>query len=220
MSAFTIKPLTLNCIRLHIDQQHDSIFTNTESLKKFHKPSILLPYFFHFKHCLQEYPCNRIYKIVDYGNLVYHTITCTSGQNKFTHFQCWCPSVSSNGNNAPIIRNISSIVRNPFLSVVSMMEPPCEWPLLEVSSGRTCTVATYRNVPALNNIAIPVAFTDERVSLPSCNHKNIMHDISCCSMSCESMIINYILICLIEKDFSPSILFIWTCTQLLPLCYS
>jgi hypothetical protein len=70
------------------------------------------------------------------------------------------------------------------------MEPPCEWPLLEVSSGRTCTVATYRNVPALNNIAIPVALTDERVSLPSCNYKNTTHDTGCCRISYESTFIN------------------------------
>ena len=37
-------------------------------------------------------------------------------------------------------------------------------PMLAIS-GKTCTVATYRKVPALNNIAIPVAFTFDSVSL-------------------------------------------------------
>ena len=41
-------------------------------------------------------------------------------------------------------------------------------PMLKIS-GKTCTVDTYKNVPALNNIAIPVALTSERVSLLRCN---------------------------------------------------
>jgi hypothetical protein len=31
-------------------------------------------------------------------------------------------------------------------------------------------------VPALNNIAIPVAFTDDSVSLPSCKHEDMILD--------------------------------------------
>lgn len=43
---------------------------------------------------------------------------------------------------------------------------PC--PPVVVNSGNTCTVATYKNVPAENNIAIPVAFTEFNVSFCSC----------------------------------------------------
>ena len=137
----------------------------------FHYPSFVTMYtlpginMFFLKH---EISPNTIWAHIYSFNTVINTPLSVTAW-----IQWWWPTVRNNGNNAPNIRKPNSILWSPFFSEVSISAPPCWWPPLEVSSGRTWTVATYRKVPALNNIVIPVAFTEESVSLPSCNSKNI-----------------------------------------------
>jgi hypothetical protein len=56
-------------------------------------------------------------------------------------------------------------------------------------------------VPALKNIAIPVAFIADSVSLPSCNHKDIVNDTGCYKIFMKSFFINYILICFTQTKW-------------------
>lgn len=82
--------------------------------------------------------------------------------------------MSSSGASAPTIKMANSLFRSPVkpfgvgicCSKWLYVGGACEcWPV--VSSGKTCTVATYKNVPAEKSIAIPVAFTEFNVSFCS-----------------------------------------------------
>lgn len=77
-----------------------------------------------------------------------------------TH-QWWCPKVKTSGKIHPITSINNSPYVKPFFggfalpaSIVCSRE--YEWCMLWVNSARTCTVATYKKVPAENNIAMPV----------------------------------------------------------------
>jgi hypothetical protein len=79
--------------------------------------------------------------------------------------QWWWNAVRASGRRAPETSTSNSHRVNPILSP---SEEGGWWecpPERITISGKTCTVETYKNVPALNNMAKPVAFTVESVSL-------------------------------------------------------
>lgn len=79
--------------------------------------------------------------------------------------QWWWNAVRASGRRAPETSTSNSHRVNPILSP---SEEGGWWecpPERITISGKTCTVETYKNVPALNNMAKPVALTVESVSL-------------------------------------------------------
>lgn len=75
-------------------------------------------------------------------------------------FQWWWPTESTRGMRQPMTSARTSTLLSPF-------PPPAEWlwPPMPPTSGRTCTVATQRKVPAEKSIATPVALTSDSASL-------------------------------------------------------
>ena len=82
---------------------------------------------------------------------------------------CPCPKEIPTGNKEPTIMASNSVFVKPLCSL-TIIVPSLAIVLLLLldTSGNICTVATYRNVPALNNMAIPVALYCCRVSLLCC----------------------------------------------------
>lgn len=78
------------------------------------------------------------------------------------------------GNKAPTTSAVSSSLLKPFCSLMTTFpsKAVCCVRLVEIS-GRTWTVATYKNVPALNNMAMPVVCISDRVSLLCCKNREV-----------------------------------------------
>lgn len=92
------------------------------------------------------------------------------GRKGATHQWPWCPRVINIGSRVPTIIASTSVLAKPSVDWLLMRARASPWWLLWriTSSGSTCTVATYRNVPALNNNARPVWLSDVMVCVAPC----------------------------------------------------